>query len=52
MDKGKPSATIDEIPSNGVSATAFYWISAIRSDGERITIADVKKALQKDQIRN
>ena len=47
MDKGKPSATIDEIPLEWCFADGVLLDFRNKGDGERITVTDVKKALQK-----
>ena len=47
MDKGKPSATIDEIPLEWCFSDGVLLDFRHKGDGERITADDVKKALQK-----
>jgi kynurenine formamidase len=47
MDKGKPSATIDEIPLEWCFNDGVLLDFRHKKDGERITAGDIEKALQK-----
>ena len=49
MDRGRPAATIDEIPLAWCLSDGVLLDFRHKADGERITVADVKKEL--DRIR-
>jgi len=51
MDGGKPASTIDEIPLEWCFSNGVVLDFAHKKDGERITVKDVERALEKIRYR-
>ncbi|MDY7037511.1 MAG: cyclase family protein, partial [Thermodesulfobacteriota bacterium] len=47
MDKGNPAMTIDEIPLEWCFSDGILLDFRRKDDGERITVDDIKKALER-----